>query len=42
MPVISLPLVLAGIERYSFRLVDIHLHIGSGVDYGQMMKSVSG
>ncbi|WJV53192.1 diaminopimelate decarboxylase [Prodigiosinella aquatilis] len=32
----DLPLALAEIERYSLRLVGIHMHIGSGVDYGHL------
>jgi diaminopimelate decarboxylase len=32
----DLPLALAAIERYGLRLVGIHMHIGSGVDYGHL------
>ncbi|NUU67206.1 diaminopimelate decarboxylase [Enterobacteriaceae bacterium BIT-l23] len=32
----DLPLALATIERYGLRLVGIHMHIGSGVDYGHL------
>ncbi|MGL9721625.1 diaminopimelate decarboxylase [Symbiopectobacterium sp.] len=32
----DLPLALAQIQRYSLKLVGIHMHIGSGVDYGHL------
>ncbi|MFP1796473.1 diaminopimelate decarboxylase [Lonsdalea quercina] len=32
----DLPLALAAIERYQLKLVGLHMHIGSGVDYGHL------
>ncbi|WP_192459165.1 diaminopimelate decarboxylase [Musicola keenii] len=32
----DLPLALAEIQRYQLKLVGIHMHIGSGVDYGHL------
>ncbi|MEQ9884800.1 diaminopimelate decarboxylase [Pectobacterium brasiliense] len=32
----DLPLALAHIQRYQLKLVGIHMHIGSGVDYGHL------
>ncbi|OSN01630.1 MULTISPECIES: diaminopimelate decarboxylase [Lonsdalea] len=32
----DLPLALAAIERYPLKLVGLHMHIGSGVDYGHL------
>lgn len=34
----DLPLALAQIQRYNLRLVGIHMHIGSGVDYGHLQQ----
>lgn len=34
----DLPQALAAIRRYSLRLVGIHMHIGSGVDYGHLQQ----
>lgn len=32
----DLPLALAAIEHYQLKLVGLHMHIGSGVDYGHL------
>ncbi|AXF76789.1 diaminopimelate decarboxylase [Erwinia tracheiphila] len=32
----DLPLALAAIQRHQLRLIGIHMHIGSGVDYGHL------
>lgn len=32
----DLPLALAAIQQYGLKLVGIHMHIGSGVDYGHL------
>ncbi len=32
----DLPLALAAIERHGLKLVGLHMHIGSGVDYGHL------
>ena len=32
----DLPLALAAVERHGLKLIGLHLHIGSGVDYGHL------
>lgn len=34
----ELPQALAAIKRYGLRLVGLHMHIGSGVDYGHLQQ----
>lgn len=34
----ELPLALAAIRQYGLRLVGLHMHIGSGVDYGHLQQ----
>ncbi|WP_312837094.1 diaminopimelate decarboxylase [Pantoea sp.] len=34
----DLPLALAAIQQYSLKLAGIHMHIGSGVDYGHLQQ----
>jgi len=34
----DLPLALAAIQRHGLKLVGIHMHIGSGVDYGHLQQ----
>ncbi|MBA2816172.1 diaminopimelate decarboxylase [Candidatus Pantoea persica] len=34
----DLPLALAAIEQHGLRLVGLHMHIGSGVDYGHLQQ----
>lgn len=34
----DLPLALAAIQQYGLKLVGIHMHIGSGVDYGHLQQ----
>ena len=34
----DLPLALEAIQRYGLRLVGLHMHIGSGVDYGHLQQ----
>lgn len=34
----DLPLAMTLIQRYSLKLIGLHMHIGSGVDYGHLSK----